>query len=315
MRRFEYIKLSLIKEGITVIGTSSDGDSRCLKAQKILCGLGFDNSKTNSNIPNGFQNFFCAKLNQEKLVPIQDPTHIVNKLKNRALDTAISLVIGESLIPFKSDLERLIDNVPKLNHNLSKSDLNSNDKMSANKAIKMCDEKVENALLKMSSSDTLAIRIFLRVMRYTYEPLASENMKFTVRLYKMWYAVFVLRAWRKNNKATEFITLNAYICQEINAHGFTNLSIKLRNEGMDELLLPSLFQSQTCESFFRKLRSFSSCEETVVNFDMKDVSNRIKKIQILEECNLTLQDNGKFCFEDYILCIFPINSYDFSYKF
>ena len=66
-----------------------------------------------------------------------------------------------------------------------------------------------------------------------------------------------------------FVTLNAYLCCEINAHGLTNLLIKLKNR-------PELFNlwrcsSQPCEAFFRALRSLSSIFSTQVNFTMKDL--------------------------------------------
>lgn len=71
-------------------------------------------------------------------------------MRTRFLKQTFSLVIGQSIIPVLRDLELLIKTVPRGIHGLSMTDLDPTDKMNAAKAIKISQERVENALKSMS---------------------------------------------------------------------------------------------------------------------------------------------------------------------
>ncbi len=95
------------------------------------------------------------------------------------------------------------------------------------------------------------------------------------RVYRIWYATFSLRFWRywmlcddSYKLADNFVTLNSYLCLEINAHSLILLILRLQDR--PQFFKPWLFSSQCCESYFRFLRSASSSSSTQVNFTMKE---------------------------------------------
>lgn len=91
-----------------------------------------------------------------------------------------------------------------------------------------------------------------------------------------------------------FVSSNTYNSVEINAHNLVVVIRKLREDGGASEFIPWLFQSQTCESFFRLLRSISTTMSTVVNFSVWDALFRIKKLEILNIMQNTLPNIGTF---------------------
>ena len=76
-----------------------------------------------------------------------------------------------------------------------------------------------------------------------------------------------------------FVTLNAYICVELNAHGLYNMILHHIEIGTFKSFLPYMYGSQPCESSFRLLRSMTPTFSTMVNCDMLDAIFKIKKIE------------------------------------
>jgi hypothetical protein len=76
-----------------------------------------------------------------------------------------------------------------------------------------------------------------------------------------------------------FITLNAYLCAEINALALVMLITKLRDT--PQLFKPWLFSSQPCESYFKACRSFTSVGSTQLNFTLLDfIYSRCRKVDV-----------------------------------
>ena len=108
------------------------------------------------------------------------------------------------------------------------------------------------------------------------------------RLYSLWYSLFFLRLWRASLLANEvystehnFVTLNSYVCIEINAHGLYNMILQHIDNGSFKNFYPWMYGSQPCESEYRLLRSLSSTYSTMVNCDLLDATYRIKKVEQL----------------------------------
>lgn len=78
--RWNHIESVLKKEQVQIIGYSSDGDTRLLKAMKVKNVL----SDFSVNCPRIWKSFFFAEFESEHQC-IQDSIHIGNKLKNRLL--------------------------------------------------------------------------------------------------------------------------------------------------------------------------------------------------------------------------------------
>lgn len=96
-----------------------------------------------------------------------------------------------------------------------------------------------------------------------------------------------MRIWRKHilmspsqKLKQNFITHNAYTCIEINARCLINLVKKFREANTPELFLPTLFDSQTCESMFRQLRSMGTMNFTRINFSIYDLLHMVGRTEV-----------------------------------
>lgn len=92
----------------------------------------------------------------------------------------------------------------------------------------------------------------------------------------MWFVNFSLRLWRfwilcdkSLNLQQHFVTCNISDCVEINAHSLLLIMNHLKKENLPHLFMPWKFSSQSCESFFRLLRSASSTSSTQTNFSVR----------------------------------------------
>ena len=107
------------------------------------------------------------------------------------------------------------------------------------------------------------------------------------RIEKIWYAAFFLRYWRqwiilspqytlKNN----FVTNNAYMCVELNAHALISFVMTIRDNFNDYNFLPWWLGSQSCEKAFQAARSMTSTFSTIINFGMLGLLRRLHRLQI-----------------------------------
>lgn len=108
LTRWNLIKQKLSEVGVKIIGVSSDGDSRLLKAMrhtnKLPC---IENYK----LPEKWIDFFVADFDSE-ISCIQDPTHIGTKLRNRILNNKILLLLGDEIVSI-NHLTILVQQEPK----------------------------------------------------------------------------------------------------------------------------------------------------------------------------------------------------------
>lgn len=95
-------------------------------------------------------------------------------------------------------------------------------------------------------------------------------------------------------KLDNFISRNLYICIEVIAHTLISLIVKCREENCAESLLIHLFSSQTCEALFRLARSLTSAECTVINFAMKELLQKIRRLDMLLKVQTELGDKLVF---------------------
>jgi len=115
------------------------------------------------------------------------------------------------------------------------------------------------------------------------------------RIDRLWTTLFSLRYWRRwlssddvYNLSKNFISTNAYLSIEINAHTLLLLIRKCRRENCPELLLFWLMGSQQCESFFRALRSLCPVGLNKPNVTEGEFLDRSRKA----DANLQLQQQG-----------------------
>ena len=137
--------------------------------------------------------------------------------------------------------------------------------------------------------DAKATSAYLEVIRCISDAYLDKNLNISARIRKAWYAAFFLRYWRhwlllSNNYTlgSNFVTLNAYMCVEINAHSLVTYAITLRDIHMSfsDSFCPWLFGSQTCEKIFRAARSMTSTFSTVINFGILALLRRLHRLHM-----------------------------------
>lgn len=226
------------------------------------------------------------QLSEQKCV--QDTTHIGAKLRNRILKSSIVLPLGNKQI-HQSHLKILIGMVSKTIHGLTISDVNPQDRQNFSSYEKMTKERVRNALSE-HVADSEGTVIYLEKCHQITSSFLQYDLEPLERIYRIYNAVFFFRIWwswmKSSNEyklSDNFITPNCHKCIEINAMNLVGLMKQLRDEGADEMFLPTLFDSQSCEKMFRHLRSMGTANFTKINFSMFEVLNLIRRVEIKNE--------------------------------
>lgn len=284
-KRWSHIVDQLAKLNINVVSISSDSDPKYNSAMRKNSGLGL--SLTISANSTGPINWFSC----EKLQPpfyVQDTTHIGTKLRNFMLKTKSNpekLPFGRYFIDIEH-LENLQRKCSKSEHLLCATTLNPDDRQNFSSVLRMCDEKVSD-LLRKYVKNSEATAFFLDIMRDVIAAYMQPNLTPLERIQKIWFSLFVIRIWRAYILSTKnltlknnFLTQYCYICIELNAHSLVLLLFHLKEKNKSEFFKPDLFSSQQCESLFRMVRSFTSTYSTVVNCSVKEILERINKIQL-----------------------------------
>ncbi|XP_031357928.1 uncharacterized protein LOC116181664 isoform X2 [Photinus pyralis] len=290
IQRWEQMKVSARRYNIELLGFSSDGDTRLLKAMRLTTKL--------SNQVTEKWKWFHMPLDTGNICT-QDTVHIGTKLKTRLINQKVTLALG-NFIASSDHLKTLIETVSKDKHLLTLGDLNSQDKMNFRSVEKIIAPKVSE-LLKKSVPNSEGTVAYLKILRSVLDAFLRKDLSPVRRLQLIWYAVFFLRIWRswvRNSESytvTEnFITLNAYLCIEMNAHALIKIIRKFREEKLDTDFATWLFSSQPCEQIFRATRSLTSTYSTIVNFSLMEMLNRINKIETIVSIMSDLRDTFVF---------------------
>jgi hypothetical protein len=277
--RLDFIKDILKKNDIEVLGYSTDGDSRELKTMREQLKLG---TKKVNKIFSKRATWFVADI-INTCIPFQDTVHEGAKLRTRFLKTHMSLPFG-NYVAHPSCIRNLMDKVGKDKHLLLEGDLYLKDKMNYDAVGRLCRPEVRELLAKYVSGSA-GTCFFLKLMSYITSSFIQKDLTPLERVYRMWYAVMSLRYWRfwmscdaTYPLAKHFISLNAYLCAEINAHSLVLMILRLREDGTPDLFLTWLFSSQPCESFFKFIRATSPVGSTQINCTMGEVQSRTGKV-------------------------------------
>ena len=149
---------------------------------------------------------------------------------------------------------------------------------------RLCRPEVREALtVHIPGSE--ATCFYLKLMDYITSAFIEKNLLPLERVYRIWYAVFSLRYWRfwisldkEYSMANNFISLNSYLCAEINAHSLILMILRLRRDGTPHLLLTWLYSSQPCEAFFKAIRSMSPVASTQTYCTFSEFMDRAAKV-------------------------------------
>jgi hypothetical protein len=121
------------------------------------------------------------------------------------------------------------------------------------------------------------------------------------RIEKIWYTTFFVRYWREwvllypsYTLRDNFITQNAYMCIELNAHALLTYFLTVRDQLKEQeaCFLPWLLGSQSCEKLFRSARSMTGTFSTIINFGMLGLLRRLHRLRILTTLQAELNKTG-----------------------
>lgn len=294
-KRWLHIIDQLKAVDIKVLTISSDSDPKYNAAMRQNSGLGLSiDTAAEPSSTDHFTSidwFSCGNIRTICQDPfyVQDTPHIGTKMRNFLLKTRSNpekLPFGNTYFVNMHHLCSLLDFFSKADHLLCATTLNPIDRQNYSSVLQMCSQKVSTMLRKniVNSEGTAK---FLDVMRDVIDAYMDYKLSPLQRIRKMWYSLFILRIWREyvisKKKLTlkdNFLTLNCYTCIELNAHSLVLLIVHLKKVKTPELFAPMLYSSQPCESTFRIVRSYASTYSTVVNCSVKEILDRLNKVQL-----------------------------------
>lgn len=256
-------------------GFSSDGDPRLLSSMLYYTKQNLLKDQ-NGDIPD-----FVRHIS---LLCLQDIIHLLTKLRNRLLLASIHLPLGNKLISL-SHLKLLINNVSKSTHGLVMKDICPDDRQNFNSLERMMTQRVYDALSEniVGSEGTV---MYLKLCEVIASSLIDETLKPEERIFKLTYAAFFFRIWRKwlqkSNLSVEenFISRNAYTCIELNAANIVLLTKRFRDQNIEELFMPTLFNSQPNEEIFRQFRSMGTINFTKINFTLLELFHLVGRVEL-----------------------------------
>lgn len=267
-----------------MIGVAADGDPRLLNAMKSK--VGFD------LVPN----IEVIKRINESPICVQDPVHIGTKLRNRLLNSSILLQIGNTTASI-IHIQTILHTLPKEVHGLVWSDIHPEDRHNYKSLEKIMDRRVMNAL-ENNVVNSEATVMYLSLCQKITSSFVEKNLQPIERIYRVWYAVYFLRCWRKWIQSSKsgfnhlnsiytltdnFISSNAYACIEVNAQAIIEFIVRLRSTHQQDIFLPHLFTSQPCESMFRKMRSMGTMNFTKINFNLNELFHMIARVEFMNK--------------------------------
>lgn len=175
----------LKEEDIEIVGFSSDGDTRLLKAM---------NFRVITPLPTKSWKWYQAD-HLVKYLHIQDHIHIGTKLKSRLLKPSVILPLGKKCVVSSGHLIELIQTTSKDQHEICLTDINPSDKMNFRAVQKMCDKKVPTSLRsKIQNSEGTAT--YLEMIREVMDAYILPELKPLERIEMIWEWIFFLRLWR-----------------------------------------------------------------------------------------------------------------------
>lgn len=154
---------------------------------------------------------------------------------------------------------------------------------------KLMEDRVLSAI-KNDVADSEATIAYLEMCKHITSAYLEADLKPIERIYKIWYALYFIRSWRKwlvmqkgYSLGENFISNNAYTCVEINAHAMIEIIVKLRTIEQTNLFIPYLFASQPCEHIFRTMRSMGTINFTKINFTLNELFHLIARFEMINK--------------------------------
>ena len=172
-------------------------------------------------IPQSWKSWFAVRK-PITVCYVQDIVHIAVKLKSRLIKASINLPVG-NYVAGVHHLRMLQAKFGKDKHGLRERDINHKDRQNYDAVLRMTSESVLMSLTDIP--DARGTVAYLNVLRCVIDSYLDKNIAPLMRIEKIWIALFFLRYWRQwiishpgYTLESNFITQNAYMCVELNAH-------------------------------------------------------------------------------------------------
>jgi hypothetical protein len=143
----------------------------------------------NINIPKHWKFFFMRPT--QLFLCMQDGIHLVTKIRNRLLSGIATLCINNEQIDI-NHLLQIIENYPKIEHNLVKSDIIPHDRQNYSSWAKITSDDVLTLLKQRDNKATYIYLYLLKLIILTYVKTDTDILS---RLYYGWIVVFSYRVW------------------------------------------------------------------------------------------------------------------------
>lgn len=186
------------KEGITIAGVSSDGDTILLSA---MYNCTFQHVSHNWS-------WFHAEL-KPKFVNVQDSIHLLVKLRQKIVKPSDIMPMGNTNLASRGHLLSLISSVSKDHHKLTLTTIHVKDKMNFKSAQTLCAQEVSTQLRKeIPNSEGTAV--FLDMMRETAAAYLDPSLKPLESINMAWTWVRFVRCWRQFILSNPDLTLSHF---------------------------------------------------------------------------------------------------------
>lgn len=239
------------------------------------------NSFSPAVIPKEWQGWFHGAA--KTISFMQDTVHLAVKLKSRLLKPRIVMSMGDYTVT-GDHLYALKTGFQKDLHGLRLKDINHKDRQNFQAVLNIA--SAGHLLTKIPKAN--GTKCYVELIKFVIDSYLDYDLDPLSRIENLWYVVFFVRYWHKwillNHRYTlrdNFITPNAYMCIELNAHALITFLLTIRDHVKnDSCLLLWLLGSQCCEMTFRIARSMSSTFSTVINFGMLGLLRRLHRLNI-----------------------------------
>ena len=169
----------------------NDADNKYLSAMRLASGFfaSLPNFQLDKhphgfkiNTPPNWQWFFLRRC--QSFLVFQDPVHLVTKWRNRLLSSTAKLRLGDDEITMKH-IEELINNssYTKLDHCLTKSDINLKDRQNYNSCMKLISTDVLNLL--EHSTGTNGTIVYLKLLKMIVRAYIDKTTSIREREYTL----------------------------------------------------------------------------------------------------------------------------------
>lgn len=232
---------------------------------------------------NALKNWLCVPLSS--VLCVQDIVHLGVKLKARLLKPSIILPLG-SFVASSAHLHIIVGLHGKEAHGLRRRDIDHRDKQNFDAV----EHIISSSHLLEELPDAIATKCYIDLIKASVYSYLDKELSPEKRLHEMWYAVFFVRYWRQwillhtqFTLTNNFITSNAYMCIEINAHSLLAFVLMMRDMPHLPDFCPWRLGSQSCEKTFRSAPSITGTFSTIINFSLLGFLQRIHKLAIKDD--------------------------------